>query len=260
MSSAKRRINSTGRKRINQDNVELFLLAPIDGEPLKARLNLKLQNLELPPEAAILVEAYQRSSSMRFDCGTVQDKKIPELLSLNEIDRTGSVLFRVKIVDRDDQLGKILASADRLRPTSEADNTGRKSIFPVEYRDLAQEIWRVEIDDDAGPLLILNSRIPAITHRIHENPLLAGAILPAAFRMVLEYLAGKTAEEEGEGPGWKSEWLKFCNDGLGVSEHPDDLQEVEEREAWVKDTVHRFCAERSFVDRDKRLISEHTNG
>ncbi len=259
MSSAKRRLNSTGRKKLRQDNVELYLLAPVDGEPLKARLNLKLDKLELPQAAAISVEAYQRSSSMRFDCGTVANKRIPEVFSLNEIDRTGSVLFRVKVVDSEGQQGKILASADRLRPTSEADNTGRKSIFPVEYRDLGQEIWRVEIDDDAGPVLLLNSKIPALMHRIQENPLLAGSILPVAFKTVLEFVVTNTAEDDEEGTGWKTEWLKFCDEGLGVTEHPDDLPDTEARDSWVKNTVIKFCEARTFVDRAKQMIMEHTN-
>lgn len=259
MSSAKRRINSTGRRKITHDHVELHLLAPADGEPLKARLSLKLDDLQLPPAAAIAVEAYQRSSSMRFDCGTVENKRIPEVFSLDEIDRTGSVLFRVKIVDREQQQGKIVASADRLRPSSEADETGRKSIFPVEYRDLGQEVWRVEIDDDAGPLLILNSKIPAVMHRIHENPLIAGAILPAAFRTVLDYVVKNTSEDEEEGTGWKAEWLKFCDEGLGMADDPDDLSDADSQEAWVKEAVGKFCDAKTFVERAKQMITEQPN-
>ena len=89
---------------------------------------------------------------------TVGAKQIPDVLSLNEIDPASAVLFRIKIVDSEKEKGKILASADRVRPSIEGEHAGRKSIFPVEYRDLRQEIWRVEIEDDVGPVLLLNSK------------------------------------------------------------------------------------------------------
>jgi hypothetical protein len=164
MSSAKRRINSTGRKKISQDKIDLRILAVAPGEPLRAKIGINLESLGLPLSAALSVEAYHRSTAMRFDCGTVGAKKIPETLSLNELDQAGGVLFRIKVVDQEDQPGKILASADRVRPSIEGDNVDRKSIFPVKYRDLGQEVWQVDIDDDAGPFLLLNSKIPALMH------------------------------------------------------------------------------------------------
>src|SRR5215470_16710141 len=166
MNGAKRRINSTGRKKIPQDKIDLRILPHISGEPLRAKFDIDVASLGLPPSAAVSVEAYHRSTAMRFDCGTVAVKKIPEPLVLNDLDQSGSVLFRIKIVDREGSAGKILASADRVRPLIEGENTDRRSIFPVEYRDLGQEIWRVDIDDDAGPFLLLNSKIPALMHLI----------------------------------------------------------------------------------------------
>lgn len=261
MSSAKRRINSTGRKKISQDKIGLHLLAPVVGEPLKAKLAIDLESFGLPESAAISVEAYHRSSAMRFDCGTVGAKAIPEVLTLNEIDQAGTVLFRIKVVDSDGQKGKILASADRVRPTIEGEHMGRKSIFPVDYRDLGQEIWRVEIEEESGPVLLLNSKIPALMHRIHENPLVAGALLPAAFRIVLDYIADDASEDDEEGTGWKSDWLRFCREDLGVDDDPEDLEDDDDaREKWVDQVVHNYCESRKFVERSKQMIPEPTHG
>ena len=66
MSSARRRINSTGRKKIPQDKIDLRILTTVHGEPLKAKLTIDLDALGLPPTAALSVEAYHRSSAMRF--------------------------------------------------------------------------------------------------------------------------------------------------------------------------------------------------
>jgi hypothetical protein len=253
MSSAKRRINSTGRKKISQDKIDLHILSVVPGEPLKAKIGIDLESLGLPASAAVSVEAYHRSTAMRFDCGTVGTKKIPEIFSLNELDQAGGILFRIKIVDQEDQPGKILASADRVRPSIEGEHAGRKSIFPVEYRDLGQEIWRVDINDDAGPSLLLNSKIPALMHRIHENPLVAGAVLPAAFRIVLLHIAYSPSEDDEDGAGWKTDWRRFCSEGLGVEDDPEDLEDDDAKDLWVDDVVRRYCETRAFVEKARQM-------
>jgi hypothetical protein len=260
MNSAKRRINSTGRKKISQDKVDLRILAAVPGEPLRAKLGLDLGSVDFPASASVSVEAYHHSTAMRFECGTVGGKKIPEILSLDELDQAGGVLFRIKIVDREIQPGKILASADRVRPSIEGEHMGRKSIFPVEYRDLGQEVWRVDIDDDAGPLLLLNSKIPALMHRIHENPLVAGALLPAAFRIVIMHIAYNPMEDDEDGEGWKTDWKRFCRESLGVEDDPEDLDDDDAREPWVADVVRRYCETRAFVEKTKQMTPEPTHG
>jgi len=95
-------------------------------------------------------------------------------------------------------------------------------------------------------------------HRIHENPLLSGAVLAPALRVVLEQLVANPAEDEDDdGTGWKSEWLKFCAAELGVADDPADLSEEEEREAWVDAVVGKFSDSKGFVDRAKQMMGEH---
>jgi hypothetical protein len=260
MNSAKRRLNSTGRKKIPQDKVDLRILTNVPGEPMRAKLGIDLGSLELPGSASVSVEAYQRSTAMRFDCGTIAAKKIPDTIYLNELDQGVGVLFRIKIVDRELHQGKILASADRLRPAIEGEHEGRRSIFPVEYRNLGQEVWQVEIDDDVGPTLFLNSKMPALVHRLHENPLLAGAVLPAAFRAVLVHLVHNLSEDDEDGAVWKTDWKRFCGEGLGVEDDPEDLEDEEAREAWVADAVRRYCEAKAFVEKAKQMKPEHANG
>ena len=46
---------------------------------------------------------------------------------------------------------------------------------------------------------LLNSKIPALMHRIDDNPLVAGALLPAAFRIVLLHIISDPSEDDEEG-------------------------------------------------------------
>ena len=157
MTGAKRRINSTGRKRINRDRIEIRMLASQPGEPLKAVAKIDLRGETLPPHAAVVFEAYHRSSGMRFECGTVGEIKLPKVFVLDEVDRSGSPLFRFKVVDVGEQQGRILASAERIQPKSEAEENERRSLFPISYKDLQADTWKVEIEPGDRPRLIINT-------------------------------------------------------------------------------------------------------
>jgi hypothetical protein len=44
-----------------------------------------------------------------------------------------------------------------------------------------------------------------LMHRIQENPLVAGALLPAAFRIVLLHITNNPSEDDEDGDGWKTQ-------------------------------------------------------
>ncbi|EKF42414.1 hypothetical protein NA8A_10143 [Nitratireductor indicus C115] len=258
MSTAKRRINSTGRKRIGRECIEISMLETAPDEPLKAKVSLKLDNQNFPGDATVAVEAYHRSSGMRFDCGTVNALNVPDVLVLSEVDKSGSVLFRLKVVDNDAEPGKLLGSAERLKPKSEDDSDGRRSIFPILYSDLRHDVWKVEIEQGDRPVLVVNKRIPGFSHKLLESPMMQGLLLPAALRFVLKDLVrvSDTGEEDDE-PGWKEEWLEYCRNELGAADDPRELPDEISKENWIDDVAMRFCENLSLVDRIRTAAEEH---
>jgi len=76
MTSVQRRFNSTGRRRIprNQVDISLDRISDLNVIP-SARAVLKLNGLDLPADANVAIEAYYRTSSMRFGCGTVSNRQ-----------------------------------------------------------------------------------------------------------------------------------------------------------------------------------------
>lgn len=262
MATAKRRINSTGRRKIARDCIDIRMLEAPIGEPLRAKATLDLAAMTLPANAGVAIEAYHRSSGMRFDCGTVGDLRVPPVLVMDQVDRSGSVLFRVKVVDNDNDTGKLLASAERIQPRSEDDADGRRSIFPISYRDLGSETWKVEINYGDKPHLIINNKMPGFSHKLQENPLLQGLLLPAAFRVVLSALVrptetgDDTTDDDDDGSrGWKEDWLQYAKDEIGMSVDPSTLSE-DQREEWVDEAVQKFCEKCSFIPRIRRMTDE----
>lgn len=245
MSTVRKRINSTGRKRIPRDRVSVTLLPVKPEEPLRATATVRLDGLGFPESANVVLEAYQRSTAMRMEIGTVAKYAVPDPVVLNELDPGAVPLFRLKVVDNDGQKGKLLGAAERLRPDSDDTPDGRESLFPVKFMDLHDEVWRLQIDD-GGPCLLLNSRVPTLKAEILRNPLVAGILLPAALRGVLENLAVDPQEIEDDETGWKSRWLRYCGEELGISDEPGPLT-IEEREDWVNEGVRTFCKSAKFM-------------
>jgi hypothetical protein len=246
MPAAKHRINSTGRKRIARESVDVRLEPMQAGKPLAAGVTVNLTDHDFPAAAAVVLEAYQRSTGMRFECGTVGRPSVPTVLHLNEIDAGERVLFRLKVVDGESAKGKILGMADRIRPANADDLDGRKSIFPIMEMSLDPEVWAVRIDDD-GPTLCLNFRIAGFKHKILENSLLQGVILPAAFRTVLESLVDEPVPDDDDENDWRSQWLRFLRESFGIDDDLAVMAPNEKRE-WVDSTVKAFCQAHDFVD------------
>lgn len=252
MTNAKRRINSTGRKRIRRDEVDIRMLEVHAGEPLKAKASLSLDSHNFRPDSRVSIEAYHRSSGMRFDCGTVGALKIPALLVLDEVDRSGTVLFRVKVTEADGDVGKLLGSAERIQPTSEETIDGKRSLFPVVYRDLKEQVWKVEILDGGRPKLILNCEIPGIGNKLHQNALIQAFLFPAALRIVLEKLVLTDDDGDDEEPGWKAEWLQFCKGAMGIHDDPEMLDD-EGKAEWIERVLNNFCSTYKFMDGIRKM-------
>jgi hypothetical protein len=246
MASIQRRFNSTGRTRIPRSHVEVKLQEPLDagGFPV-ASAKIDLTGFDLPQSAAVEIEAYFRSSSMRFPCGNVASIAIPPTMELSEIDRGGAVRFRLLVMDPD-QSGRIIAAADGLRPALERDSPDRQSLLPLRETDLGDQLWKVYVDYRAGPTLLINGTIAGLASRLREQPLLQGLILPHALRMILAEL-GRGEEEDDI---WRKDWRTFL-DALDVPVEPDDPEDPESLEDWIEHAVEAFSAQKNFAHRVK---------
>ena len=256
MRSSVRRINSTGRKRVNRRHIKIEMLSSAPGESLKAKATLNLDSYGFPASSLVVIEAYHRSSGMRFDCGTIDALNVPDPLVLTDVDRSGSVLFRLKVIDNYAEPGKLLGSAERVEAERESKGEDFRSIFPVDHRDLGHDVWKVEIEPGGRPILIVNTRIPGFLNRVLENPLTVGIFLSGAFRVVLQELVlGTSIEEDGEDLGWKEDWLEYCKAELGAVDDPREYVD-EEKKNWIDDMVKRFCENKGFIDKIRRFERE----
>ncbi len=255
-----RNFNYTGRRRIERQRVSVLLHDAPDGQQT-FDAGLSLGGLELPGESVVYVEAYYRAAWMRFHFGTVNRIVPPEDRRLVGFARGSTVFFRVNVVDESGELGLIQATADGIRPVQPGEHAGRRSILPVDRRDLGPEIWRVNIEETAGPVLELNNRIPEVDHRARHDPIFIGLVYPSVLREVLtRAMCLGAADDDEDTSGWVAQWRRFAR-SLHPGPVPDTAEPEENRDeinAWVESVVRAFCARYKVLDNLLASISTGT--
>jgi hypothetical protein len=256
MTSVQRRLNSTGRIRITRSTVDIAIEQPLGMNAVTtARATLRMDGLGVPGNSSVAIEAYYRTSSMQFPCGTINNLNVPERMVLADIDKGGAVRFRVLVIAADGS-GRILAAADGLRPAVSGDGADRQALLPLRERDLGNELWRIDVEYRTGPVLLVNNRVSGLAAQVRTTPLLQGLILPHAFRAILQIL--NPAGESDDDDLWGDNWRRFL-EGLGVSteaEDPDDPESVEE---WIETAVSMFCDQKQFADRVKLVVGQESS-
>ena len=245
-----RKLNYTGRRRIARTDVTITL-DPLGPGRHTFSADLRLANYRLPKRARILVEAYKNVNRMRFDFGTVGAPSHPAAwqLELTEFAGTNNMLFRVKVVDFESELGKLLAEADQIRPQL-ADEAGseRESLLDVRKEDLGERLWRVQIEDgdsELMPCIVIHSKLDkaSFTQSVEFRAL----VLPAVMEQVLQSLP---LPGDCEAETWAARWWSFLGRlGAGIPESN------EARAEWIDEAVDLFCRKNNLM----KSYLEHGN-
>ena len=240
-----RKLNFTERAKIPRASVHIALRRESDGvlafDPI-----LDLSSVSAPREARVYIEAHYRTSYMRFDCGTVADVVIPDNRRLSEIDSNSVVRFRVKVVDNTHAERRILAAADDITISVEGGEGGaRVSLLPVNFRDLGDLPWRVELEP-SGAVLELNNRIDGIERLARNDAAFFALVYPSAVREILtQILLVERYDVAEESDEWWSLWLRWGRE-LTDMPVPDD---TDERRGWIDDVVSTFCGRHRVVEK-----------
>lgn len=241
-----RHINHTGRQKIKHTEVEIELVQQ-DGKPpaFQASFNLNLE--KLPSGANLFIEAYHRNTSQRFGFGTAGAPIQPTDTTLTDIDLSGPTLFRVKVVDNSEKIGRLIASAEQLSPKDADEEEQRASLMIFKsVPEMGNLTWKLSFNEAHKPVLCINNRVPEAKHQLMNNPVFQSLILPAAFREVLLYILWSEEDEPSVGT-WHSQWIDFAQE-LALEECPTSEGDSDRLMGWIDDVVRAFSESHHFCD------------
>ncbi|MEO8217666.1 MAG: hypothetical protein ABI718_11345 [Acidobacteriota bacterium] len=237
----RRKLNFTNRKPIARTRVQIALHR--DDGVLAFDAEIDLSGLKLDPDSIVLVEAFYRTSIMRFPWGTVGRPVTPDSRSLHDIDTDRVVHFRIKVVAGDGS-GRIVAMADDITVTGGSDGMNEMSLLPVNFVELGELPWRVDFGV-SGTTLEINRSIDDVETLVRSDARVAGLLFPAAAREILVRILlvdGYVVDEESE--EWWAGWMRwaaaFATFPLPAETDPDG------RLLWIDDVLREFCARHEF--------------
>ena len=240
-----RKLNFTERAKLPRAAIRIELRRENDGT-LAFDPHLNLEALRAPAEARVFIEAYYRTSYMRFDCGTAGALVIPKERRLVEIDSDNCVRFRLKVVDNRAGAHRILAVAEDLLVCLRKPESGaRTPLLPVNFTDLGPLVWRIDFDI-SGAVLELNNLVVSMESMAKNDPHFIALVYPAAVREILTHIVLVEQHDPGEeSDDWWSLWIRW---GARYASPPiggDD----EDRRSWIDDVVSGFAAQQKLVER-----------
>ena len=247
-----RKLNFTERVKIPRNDVRVTLSRDADGV-LVFDPQLSFDSVAGVPSARVFIEAYYRTSFMRFDCGSVEAFAPPADRRLTDIDGTSVVRFRVKLVDNHANDHRIVAVADDIVVSEEKrESSGRVPLLPVNFTDtLGQQAWRIAFEPN-GPVLELNNRIDAVKDVARNDAAFFALVYPAAVRQVLsQILLVEQHDAHQEGDDWWNLWLRWA--ARYASPLPN---EPDEAPFWIDEVIAAFCGEQKLVDRWRAARAE----
>jgi len=241
-----RRLNFTGRKRLNRSDISIRL-REVDGS-YWFDADLQLDAYDLPSDALLFVEAYRQYSRMRFSYGTVGSRRPPADRALTEFTSADGVLFDVKVVQDTAPHGLLIAKADRIQPTpSDREAEERESLLPVRPDPgLEEEVFRVYFSDDR-PVLLVNEEV-GNWREFTRQPAFMSLVSPELLRAILRrILHVEDYRDTDDSEDWRSQWLKFATALAGAGPLPEQSADHLEDEDWIEHTVAAFCRQHAMM-------------
>lgn len=218
----------------------------------------RLDKEKLPADAELFVEAYHRNTSQRFSFGTVAAPIAPTDTTLDQIDLSGPTLFRVKVVDNSQSVGRLIASAEQLAPKEDEKEEQRSSLMIIKRMpEMGNLTWKISFNEARKPVLCINTRIPDAINQLMHNSFFQSLILPSAFREVLMYILWNQGLEQDEG-SWHKQWIEFAN-VLGPEECPSE-NDPDILHGWIDDVIREFSEKHRFCDHLISRMEEQNYG
>ncbi|MEZ6081631.1 MAG: hypothetical protein R3C56_39965 [Pirellulaceae bacterium] len=235
-----KRINYSGRKKLTREEANILIHPPI-GENDVATFDATLELRKLLPEAAdsrVFVEAYHRTTRIRFDFGTVSAIVEPPLgeRRLDEFQDWRDVRFRVRVSDVQHSAGRILAVGDRIKPQG-LDESEETDLVRFCDAHLDGRLWDIEFDEN-GPIVQVE-RNSGGAQEVGRCDQFRAAAYPEILRRTLQRALIEEQASHDDEEHWFNTWYEgFLKAKLNMPIPPTDS--IAAQIDWIDQAVNNF--------------------
>ena len=245
-----RRIHFTGRKRLRSRDIDIKVNDD-KTPPTFDIVKLDLDDYGLPADARVYVDANRQTSYMRFPCGTVGNRVLPEDRKLTDFVTPEVINFRVKVTSAAEPRGQLLAESPGMSD-SRVD-----SLLPVRPdSDLGEEVFRLDFTDPDGPVMLINERLDE-WKAVVAAPYFAALVYPGVLRTILaRVIHVEEHTDSDDRDDWRSQWLRLAKT-YNAPDPPPPVDGAELVDEWIDDVAKAFSKDkRSYRDFVKYYLKE----
>lgn len=213
----KRTFNFTGRSKIARNEVRFRLTD--DGRSYFVSVAADLS--DLPADAQVVAEAYDRTSYERQRLGSVGGELGEGPYPLGGVP-SDTALFRLKVVSEEGaDSGLLLAVADEIRPTDASGHGGEDSkwesipLLHLRPAELDGLLWRVDLTG-SWPMLEYEESVPdnRLEHFV-RGQLFRSLVMPEVVRQILTKLVVEEHDLDREEGTWQAGWIDLGREWAG---------------------------------------------
>jgi hypothetical protein len=203
-----------------------------------------------PRSARIKLKLVENKQMELLDFGTIgEPKSAAELQNATFEDPS----CQVRIADTgNERHGVLLGSTKqwRLLSDKQPEQGGSRGILRFLPKDIAPRVWKLDMQEDAHPIVLVDERIPNVKSWVKNNAVFVSAVLPAILQSVFSEIL---ATPEPADIQWMSDWLRWAEALMPGYPAPKHDSDEAERSDWIERLVDTFCERHRLSD---KLVSE----
>lgn len=199
-----------------------------------------------PQSARLTLKLVENKQMELLDFGTLgAPKPVADLKNLTFSDPS----CQLRIADTGaDHLGILLGNTNswRLESDRAPKEGGVRGILRFLPKNIAPRAWRLDIQENAHPVVEIDERIPDPRSWARNNPVFVAAVLPSIIQMIFEDILSKPD------PGdfaWMNDWLRWAEALMPGYPAPKHDSDHKERSEWIDRLIDSFCQRHRLSDR-----------
>jgi hypothetical protein len=242
----RRTIRLTGRKQLPTSCADVSIKEVGEKRVVTLALSDPTVFRNFSPRARLTLRLAENKQMELLDFGTIgSPKPVVDLKNTT----FGDPSCQLRVADTgDDHLGLLLGSTKpwRLSSDNEPQQGSVRGILRFQPKNIAPRAWKLDIQENAHPIVLVDERIPDPRAWAKSNPVFIAAVLPSIVQLVFEDILVQQNPADTE---WMNDWLRWADSLMPGYPPPQDNTDWTARRDWIDRLIDSFCQRHRLSDK-----------